>query len=205
MDDLINSCDRALRALFGVNKCSRPNPSIGASESKLSEQERAHVSGLMRINHTGEICAQALYEGQALLARTPEAKASLLDAADEESDHLSWCRSRLDELNAAPSLLNPLFYSASFAIGAVAGAFGDRVSLGFVEATEDEVVHHIRKHLKVLPEKDEKSRRILEAMRVDEERHAAEALQRGGIEFPKPVKRLMRTISRVMTETTYRI
>ena len=101
--------------------------------------------------------------------------------------------------------MNPLFYSASFAIGAVAGAFGDRVSLGFVEATEDEVVHHIRKHLKVLPEKDDKSRRILEAMRVDEERHAAEALQRGGIEFPKPVKRLMRTISRVMTETTYRI
>ena len=205
LDGLITGFDRGLRTLTGVHQAARPNPADPVPEAELSEIERKHVAGLMRVNHAGEICAQALYEGQALTAKDPEARASLLRAAAEEQDHLVWCRSRLDELNARPSVLDPVFFGVSFAMGAAAGLLGDRISLGFVEATEDQVVRHLDEHLQNLPEQDQKSRTVLEAMRADESRHGAEALAQGGTEFPQPVKRGMRGLAKVMTGTTYRI
>ena len=159
----------------------------------------------MRVNHTGEVCAQALYEGQALTAKQDDAKQSLLEAAAEEQDHLSWCAQRLDELDQRPSVFDPLFYGASFALGAGAGLLGDRVSLGFVEATEDQVVKHLNEHLQSIPEDDAKTRAILHAMREDEARHGAHALAMGGEKFPLPVKRAMSLLAKVMTHTTYRI
>ena len=171
----------------------------------MSDDERKHVAGLMRVNHAGEICAQALYEGQALTAKSASAKASLLHAASEEQDHLSWCRQRLDQLDARPSVFDPLFYGASFALGVGAGLLGDRISLGFVEATEDQVVKHLEEHLESLPEQDEKSRVILEEMRADESRHGANALAQGGSVFPQPLKNVMSLVSKAMTHTTYRI
>jgi ubiquinone biosynthesis monooxygenase Coq7 len=159
----------------------------------------------MRVNHAGEVCAQALYEGQAAVARDVPTREALLAAAREETDHLVWCAERLSELDSGPSRLNPLFYAASYAMGAATGLMGDRVSLGFVEATEDQVCKHLEAHLEALPEEDQRSRRIVEQMHQDEARHGAEAMAAGGVEFPAPVKNLMTLISRVMTETTYRI
>ncbi len=159
----------------------------------------------MRVNHTGEVCAQALYEGQALTARRDEVRAKLRSAADEESDHLAWCAERLAELDASPSLLNPLFYAASYAIGALTGLAGDKVSLGFVEATEDQVCEHLDRHLQALPKDDGRSRAIVAGMRAEEARHGAAALESGGAPFPEVVKAAMTALSRVMTETTYRI
>jgi len=205
IDALISSLDRGLRTLTGNHQASRPNPGDRYAEAELTEQERNHVAGLMRVNHTGEVCAQALYEGQALTARDPQAKASLLAAAAEEQDHLVWCRQRLQELEARSSLLDPAFFGLSFVMGAAAGLLGDRVSLGFVEATEDQVVKHLDEHLQELPDQDEKTRGVLEAMRADESRHGAEALANGGTEFPAPVKNGMRALSKVMTAATYRI
>ncbi len=205
LDTLVLGIDRALKTLSGVNDAARPNPADTAPEAELEGEERSHAAGLMRVNHCGEICAQALYEGQALTARTDAAKAALLDAAAEERDHLAWCRSRLNELGAQPSVLDPLFYGASFAMGALTGLAGDKVSLGFVEATEDQVVKHIDKHLDALPDADEKSRAILDQMRSDEAEHGAAALQMGGQAFPEPVRQVMTVISRLMTESTYRI
>jgi ubiquinone biosynthesis monooxygenase Coq7 len=205
MDDLISGFDRGLRTIMGTHQASRPNPAENFEEGELTEQERTHVAGLMRVNHTGEVCAQALYEGQALTARDPKAKAALLDAAAEEQDHLVWCRQRLKDLDARPSVLDPAFFGLSFAMGAAAGMLGDRISLGFVEATEDQVVQHLDEHLQDLPECDQKTREVLEAMRADESRHGAQALANGGAEFSAPVKRGMRVLSRVMTATTYRI
>ena len=158
----------------------------------------------MRVNHTGEICAQALYEGQALTARDQRVKETLLAAAAEEADHLAWCADRLEDLDARPSVLNPLFYGASFALGAVTGLIGDRVSLGFVEATEHQVSQHLDDHLDTLPAHDHKSRAVVEQMRREEEQHGQNALAAGGEEFPLPIKRLMRAASRLMTETAYR-
>jgi ubiquinone biosynthesis monooxygenase Coq7 len=158
----------------------------------------------MRVNHTGEICAQALYEGQALTAKSNQARTTLLEAAAEERDHLAWCRSRLDELDAQPSLLAPLFYGASYAMGALTGLAGDKVSLGFVEATEDQVVAHLDRHLEQLPPADHKSRAILDQMREDEAIHGERALELGGETFPEPVKQVMSLISNIMTRTTYR-
>lgn len=204
-DTLIGQVDRALRTLAGVHGSARQNPAAALSEPEFSASERAHAAGLMRVNHTGEICAQALYEGQALLARDDDTRAALLAAAREEADHLAWCEARLAELGSRPSLLNPLFYAASYALGAATAALGDKVSLGFVEATEDQVCRHIDEHLAALPEADRRSRAILGHMRADEARHGADALANGGVEFPAPVKDAMRLASRVMTETTYRI
>jgi len=205
LDQLVLGVDKALKTLTGAYQAARPNPGLKASESQMSADQQAHVAGLMRVNHTGEICAQALYEGQALAARSDEARQVLLEAAEEERDHLAWCRERLDELDAGPSVLNPLFYGASFAMGVLTGLAGDKVSLGFVEATEDKVVEHIDRHLDALPEGDERSRAILDQMREDEQRHGADALDRGGEVFPAPVKQVMTMVSRVMTETTYRV
>ena len=205
MDELVSGFDRGLRTIMGTHQSSRPNPAENCEEGELTEQERTHVAGLMRVNHTGEVCAQALYEGQALTARDPKAKAALLDAAAEEQDHLVWCRQRLKDLDARPSVLDPAFFGLSFAMGAAAGMLGDRISLGFVEATEDQVVQHLDEHLQDLPEGDQRTREVLEAMRADERRHGAQALANGGTEFSAPVKRGMRVLSKVMTATTYRI
>lgn len=203
MDALIGAFDRGLRALAGVEKGERPLPA--AEEGELSASERQHSAGLMRVNHVGEVCAQALYEGQAATARRAEVRDALRQAAADEADHLAWCRARLEELDGSTSVLAPVFYGASFALGAVAGALGDRLSLGFVAATEDQVVEHLDRCLATLPKKDHRSRAVLEAMRSDEARHGTHALKQGGVEFPRAVREAMTLASRAMTATTYRI
>jgi len=205
IDNLILGIDRALRTLSGGYSPQRANPANDEAELELDDAERQHAAGLMRVNHTGEICAQALYEGQALTARSEEARETLLQAAQEERDHLGWCRDRLQELDSKPSVLDPLFYGASFLMGAATGLVGDRVSLGFVEATEDQVVAHLDRHMESLPAADHKSRAIIEQMREDEYRHGEEALARGGEQFPDPIKQAMTVVSKLMTQTTYRI
>jgi len=205
VDDLVGRVDRALRTLSGQHGMVRPSPADATRDVPLDAAAERHAAGLMRVNHTGEICAQALYEGQALVARDPETRDSLLAAAREEADHLAWCESRLQELGSRPSVLNPAFYALSYALGAATALLGDRVSLGFVEATEDQVCRHIDEHLAALPEEDRRSRDILEQMRSDEARHGQNALAGGGVEFPEPVKAAMRLVSRVMTESAYRV
>lgn len=204
VDRLILGFDQALKTLTGQHTAGKENPAAQTSEGQLSEAEKAHAAGLMRVNHTGEICAQALYEGQAVTARAEQTRSMLQQAAEEERDHLRWCRERLAELDARPSVLDPLFYGASFLMGAVTGLAGDKVSMGFVEATEDQVVQHLDNHLDELPQNDRKSRTIVEQMRSDEAAHGEKALAHGGVEFPPPVKSAMTLLSRVMTETTYR-
>jgi 3-demethoxyubiquinol 3-hydroxylase len=204
-DRVICELDGALRALTGQHHAQRPNPAEGLADADLEADAARHAAGLMRVNHTGEICAQALYQGQAFTARDDAVRDSLRRAAAEETDHLVWCEARLAELGSGPSVLNPAFYALSFAMGAVTGLLGDRVSLGFVEATEDQVCRHLERHLDSLPAEDEKSREIVRRMHEDEARHGAEALAHGGSEFPEPVKQAMTLLSRVMTETTYRI
>lgn len=204
LDRLINDFDRTLRTLNGLQQAQRPMPAETPA-AELTESERAHAAGLMRVNHAGEICAQALYEGQALMARSDTVRDQLQAAAAEEQDHLVWCEQRLTELDSRPSLLDPLFYCASFAMGAATALLGDRVSLGFVEATEDQVCRHLDEHLERLPADDQRSREVLTQMRADEARHGAQALDAGGAEFPAPIKGAMRAVARVMTETTYRV
>lgn len=208
LDRFLGRVDRRLRQLAGEPSGShdvvaRPSPANGHNEPALSTRERDHAAGLMRVNHTGEVCAQALYQGQALMARSDNTRQKLLSAAQEEADHLAWCESRLQELDAEPSRLNPLFYAASFALGAATALAGDKVSLGFVHATEERVATHLRDHLKALPGEDRKSQLILQQMLADEERHGEEALEHGGEEFPRPVKDVMTLASQVMTRTTY--
>lgn len=189
----------------GNRRPTRPSPAHEASEAELSERQRRHSAGLMRVNHTGEVCAQALYQGQALTARLDEVRLNMEEAANEERDHLAWCEQRLDELGSRPSLLNPLFYGASLSLGAVAGAIGDKWSLGFVAATEDQVCRHLESHLQTLPATDARSRAVVDAMLRDEARHATQALAAGGENLPNWLKRIMRRASRVMTKSTYRI
>ena len=205
IDELILGVDGALRTLAGAAVAARVNPAAQTDDVPLDPAERQHSAGLMRVNHTGEICAQALYEGQALTARDARTRAALRIAAREETDHLAWCEERLDELDSRPSVLNPLFYAASYMLGAATGLMGDRVSLGFVEATEAQVCRHLESHLESLPPQDERSRRIVTQMHSDEARHGAAALEAGGVEFPQPVKEAMSLASRLMTESTYRI
>ncbi len=205
LDELVMGLDRALRTLVATPVAARENPAGAEPDADMDDAEREHAAGLMRVNHTGEICAQALYDGQALTARDAETREALRRAAEEETDHLAWCQERLDELGARPSVLNPLFYAASYAMGAVTGLLGDRVSLGFVEATEDQVCRHLDAHMKSLPPQDKRSRAIISQMHQDEERHGADALARGGVVYPAPVKELMTLASRAMTETTYRV
>ena len=208
LDYLLSRVDQRLRQFAGeasgsIQSPARPSPATGHDEPALSAREREHAAGLMRVNHTGEVCAQALYQGQAMMARSRDTREKLLGAAQEEADHLVWCETRLQELDAEPSKLNPLFYAASYALGAATAMVGDKVSLGFVHATEERVANHLRAHLKALPGEDRKSQLILQEMLADEERHGEEALEHGGKEFPRPVKDAMSLESQVMTRTTY--
>jgi ubiquinone biosynthesis monooxygenase Coq7 len=205
IDRLITETDSMMRTITNRGHAAgRPSPSEGHTDTRLTDDKRRHVAGLMRVNHTGEVCAQALYQGQALTARLPRVREEMQQAADEEVDHLVWCEERLRELGSQPSVLNPAWYGLSFALGAVAGAIGDDISLGFVAATEERVCNHLRDHLKQLPEEDRRSRLILQQMLEDEERHGHNALEAGGREFPGPVKDAMTTVSRVMTGSSYR-
>ncbi len=206
IDRLIINADQALRTLAtGAVKAERPSPAREKQESPLDKREQQHVAGLMRINHTGEVCAQALYQGQALTALQSEVRESMAQAAREELDHLAWCEDRIREMNSHTSVLNPLFYGLSFTLGALAGVISDRVSLGFVAATENQVCKHLNDHLKHLPVKDNKTRAILEQMLTDEAEHANKAIDAGAAIFPTPVKKLMTLLSKLMTGTTYRI
>ncbi|QQD22243.1 2-polyprenyl-3-methyl-6-methoxy-1,4-benzoquinone monooxygenase [Oceanospirillaceae bacterium ASx5O] len=205
-DKLIHNADQALRTLVpGAAQEYRPSPAQQRDHHELNETEARHAAGLMRINHTGEVCAQALYQGQALTARLPEVRDAMEEAAREEVDHLVWCEQRIKELGGRTSLLNPLFYGLSFGIGALAGKISDRVSLGFVAATEEQVCKHLSQHMTSLPVQDEKSKAVLLQMLEDEARHATTALDAGGHKFPLPVKLAMTAMSKVMTKSVYRI
>lgn len=202
-DTLISHFDRGLKTLIpGSCRSQRPNPATSEIPD-YKQAEKQHISGLMRVNHTGEVCAQALYQGQALTAKLPGVRATMDIAADEEIDHLVWCEQRLNDLNSRPSLLNPVWYALSYAIGAAAGLAGDKVSLGFVAATEQRVCDHLDNHLRQIPEKDYGTREILIAMREDEHRHATQALASGGKDLPESVKNLMTKVSNAMTKTSY--
>jgi len=203
-DRLIGQFDNALRTLTpGAVSARTANPAHAVAHDDLSDADRRHSEGLMRINHSGEVCAQGLYQGQALTARLPTIRASMTVAADEELDHLAWCDQRLQELHGSTSWMNPLFYGLSYGLGAVAGAAGDRYSLGFVAATEDQVSHHLSAHLQQIEHIDGRSTAILEQMLADEQRHEANALAAGGIEFAPPVKQLMTVVSKLMTKVAY--
>ncbi len=204
-DDLVVSFDRALRTLTGLATSSRPVPGAGLPEAELSPEERRNAAGLMRVNHTGEVCAQALYAAQALVARNPETKRDFAQAAREEEEHLAWTQGRLSELSDRVSLLNPLWYAGSFAIGLAAGIAGDRVNLGFVVETERQVEEHLTGHIESLPMADGRSRAIVEQMRDDEARHGAMAQAAGAAELPLPVRGLMRLAAGVMKVVAYRI
>lgn len=204
-DRLLGEADRALRTVFVKPQAQRANPAGDAGETELDETQRRHLAGLMRINHVGEICAQALYSGQAVTARNPATREHLLHAAQEETDHLAWCAERLDEINDRPSLLNPIWYGGAFTIGAVAGLLGDRLSLGFVVETERQVEAHLQDHLEQLAPDDERSRRILAQMQADEARHGATAKAAGGAALPTPLPSLMTLASKVMKAVAYRI
>ena len=205
-DRLLVQGEQAMRTLVpGAAQAARPSPAQHLRSDNIDDAQRQHVAGLMRINHTGEVCAQALYQGQALTARLPDIREQMEQAAAEEVDHLAWCEQRLNELGSRTSVLNPVFYGLSFGIGAVAGKISDRISLGFVAATEQLVERHLDDHLTQLPEDDLKSRAILEQMREDEIEHGSQALQAGGVVFPRPVKAAMKMMSKVMTSVTYRI
>jgi len=203
--ELVN-LDRAVRIVFGRPQTTgRPNPAGGITETELPEQERRHIARLMRINHTGEVCAQALYQGQALTARLPEVRRAMERSAQEENDHLYWCEARIHELGDRKSFLNPLWYAGSFAIGALAGLAGDKWSLGFVVETEHQVESHLDEHLAEIPMTDRKTRAVLDQMKADEIHHAQVARTAGGTSLPGPVKLAMRLISKVMTRSVYRI
>ncbi len=202
-DEVIGQVDRALRVLNGIARNKRPTPAGEFPDTELTEQQRTTAGRLMRVNHCGEICAQALYQGQGLTSRDRRVKASMEQAAQEEIDHLAWCEERLDELGTRTSYLNPLFYALSFTGGAVSGLLGNKVNLGFVAATEEQVVRHLEEHIDRLPENDTRSREILSQMKRDEDHHRTTALEHGGTDFPRPVKKLMTTLSRVMTRSTY--
>jgi len=204
IDQLIIQSDHALRTLFGAPAVTeRTNPSDGISENETTETERKVSAGLMRVNHAGEVSAQALYQGQALTARLEEVRESMERAALEENDHLAWTEQRLQELSSHKSILNPIWYSGSFAIGAVAGLLGDKWSLGFVAETEHQVIKHLDEHLGKLPPHDARSEAVLKQMKIDEAHHATVAIEGGGAELPQPVKQLMAAMSKVMTTSAY--
>lgn len=206
LDKLLTEADTVVKTITNRgNRAARPSPAEGHSEGELTSAERRHAAGLMRVNHTGEVCAQALYQGQALTARLPTVRQEMEQAAREEVDHLVWCEARLRELDSRTSVLNPAFYGLSFTVGAIAGAIGDEISLGFVAATEEQVCKHLREHLKSLPEPDRKSQLILQQMLEDEQRHGEHALEAGGKDFSPKVKSVMTGVSRAMTRTTYHV
>lgn len=205
IDQLIVGFDRALRTLSGTGSAARPNPAGTIAAAELTPEERRHAAGLMRVNHTGEVCAQALYQAQALVARDPEVRQCFAAAAREEEDHLAWTQQRLSELGDRTSLANPLWYAGSFAIGLAAGLAGDRSNLGFVVETERQVEEHLSSHIDRLPAGDSRSRAIVAAMRDDEIRHGMAASVAGAHTLPLPVRALMRATAKLMTLTAYRI
>jgi ubiquinone biosynthesis monooxygenase Coq7 len=205
LDRLLADTQNALGTVFGAPAAERANPAAGSAEVVLDEDERRHAAGLMRVNHVGEVCAQALYVGQAAVARDPQTRAALLAAAAEETDHLAWCAQRLDELDSRPSLLNPLWYAGSYTIGLLAGLRGDGWNLGFVMETERQVEAHLHEHLERLPAADLRSRAILETMKQDEARHAENAEAQGARVLPQPVPTLMAAASNLMKAVAYRI
>ena len=203
LDKLIIEFDKGLRTVFAPAQTLRPHPDTGLEEAGLSDLEKRHALGLMRVNHCGEVCAQALYQGQALTARDPATREALKEAAWEETEHLAWTEKRIAELGGRKSLLNPLWYGGSLAIGMLAARFGDRANLGFLAETERQVEAHLKSHLTRLPEQDLRSRDIVEQMKADEVAHAETALQLGGVELPAPVKAAMKASSRLMTGVAY--
>lgn len=208
VDQLLSSANKALQTLQAQqHEAQRPNPATAVDSSTdpepLEETQRRHVAGLMRVNHAGEVCAQALYEGQALTARSSEVRQTMKHAALEEVDHLAWCEERLEQLGSSPTIFNPLWYGLSFGIGAAAGLAGDRWSLGFVAETERQVCEHLDRHLDQLPAEDPESRAIIEQMRKDESAHAETAVQAGASDLPLPVRHAMTLVSKVMTHASY--
>ncbi|MDT8399478.1 MAG: 2-polyprenyl-3-methyl-6-methoxy-1,4-benzoquinone monooxygenase [Pseudomonadales bacterium] len=205
LDTLISQFDQALKTLLpGSVTPARESPATGVEPGELADPARRHAAGLMRINHSGEVCAQALYQGQSLTAKLPAVRASMDQAAREETDHLGWCETRLDELDSHPSILNPLWYVLSFGLGAGAGLVGDKWSLGFVAETENQVCQHLNEHLDKLPPEDARSRAILEQMLIDEAAHATRALEAGGAELPAPLRSAMTAMAELMKKTVYR-
>ena len=204
LDKFIINFDKSLAAMFAsTGPAQRPNPATSDPGSGLKAADIRVSQGLMRVNHAGEVSAQAIYQGQSLTARSRSVQRSMQQAAEEEADHLNWCKDRLEELDTHTSYLNPLWYFGSFTIGALAGLAGDKWSLGFVAETEHQVVAHLQSHLQKLPEQDEKSRAILEQMKTDEEHHDTVAIESGAAELPARIKKLMTLCSRVMTTTAY--
>jgi ubiquinone biosynthesis monooxygenase Coq7 len=205
VDRMIIGLDAALRTLAGVHRGTRASPAEGVAEAGLDEAARCDAAALMRVNHVGEVCAQALYQGQALTARAPENQAALEKAAGEEEDHLVWSARRIEELGGRASLLNPLWYAGSFALGAAAGALGDRWSLAFLAETEHQVEEHLAGHLRRLPLEDARTRAVVEAMRLDEMKHRDSAIALGAAELPAVAKAAMRVMARVMTTVSHRV
>ena len=205
VDRLLVEAQRALETVFGEPAASRPNPAGDIPAAELDPAQRRHAAGLMRINHVGEVCAQGLYCGQAAVAREDATRAHLLEAAQEETDHLAWCADRLRELDSRPSVFNPLWYGGSYALGVLAGLRGDGWNLGFVVETERQVEAHLDEHLDTLPEADQRSRRILRQMKIDEARHADNAEMAGARVLPQPIPTLMAAASKVMKTVAYRL
>ena len=205
IDQLIIGFDKALRTVFANAHTVRPVPGAAQPEAELSDEERRNAAALMRVNHCGEICAQALYQGQALMSKDEGIKRALEGAAHEETEHLAWTERRIAELGGRKSLLNPLWYGSSLAIGMIAARFGDGVNLGFLAETERQVEAHLKSHLERLPAQDLRSREIVEQMKVDEVAHAETALELGAVELPAPVKAAMKAASKVMTGVAYRV
>jgi 3-demethoxyubiquinol 3-hydroxylase len=203
LDTALNAADGALRTLFAAPRASRPCPTVPGEKTELARQDKALSGALMRVNHVGEVCAQALYAAQALGTRDPALREHFLQASREEGDHLAWTKARLDELGARPSLLNPLWYAGAFGLGLVASRLGDRLSLGFVVETERQVEAHLAGHLERLPQGDHESRAIVAQMKDDEALHAQEAEHAGALQLPEPVKALMRSAARIMTTTAH--
>lgn len=206
LDRLLAGLDDALRTVAApAGAARRPNPADGLAEGELDAGERAHAAGLMRVNHAGEVAAQALYQGHAAVARRTDIEAQMQHAAEEEFDHLAWCEQRLSELGEPPSRLSPLWYGGAFAIGALSGVLGDKWSLGFIAETESQVCEHLDKHLQGLPAEDNRSRAIVTRMRDEEAEHGQDAIAAGAATLPEPVRRLMKYTARIMTTTAYRI
>lgn len=203
LDSLIIEFDIGLRTLLAKPRSVRNHPDANIAEADLTEVEKKHISALMRINHTGEVCAQALYSGQSLTAKNVATSSAMQQAALEETEHLAWCESRIKQLNGRTSFLNPLFYASSFTLGALAGTLGDKWSLGFLAETENQVGAHLASHLEQLPDTDVKTRKIIEQMQIDEAQHAVEARQLGAADLPAPAKFLMKKMSSLMTTTAY--
>ena len=204
LDRILAGVNNALRTVSTpAGRPARPYPADDVDDAELDEKQRAHAAGLMRVNHSGEVAAQGLYQGHAAVARDPSIEAQMQRAASEEFDHLAWCEERLAELGESPSRLSPLWYAGAFAIGAASGALGDRWSLGFIAETERQVCEHLENHFERLPEKDARSRAILERMHAEEAEHGENAIEAGAAELPEPVRDLMKLTARIMTRTAY--